>query len=113
MYFIQVYKLIKKTVFTQKKLIETVCGNWPQLMAPYKLNVDFGENITDEKRDNIHKSHGMVLTNINGKVYFPLGGGYMSDGFYLEAIRKADYLYEQIESIGKLYLYKYARIRGG
>lgn len=101
MYFIQIYKHQKKAVFAQKELLETICRNWPQLAVNREVKNVSVRDITDEERLAIRNKHELMLTNINGKTYFPLGGGYVSNGSSLRAVQLSDLWLNAMKNLEK------------
>lgn len=101
MYFIQIYKHQKKNVFVQKELLEIICRNWPQLTAPYEMKEVFAGKITDEERLTIRNKNILTLNDIDGKTYFPPGGGYVSNGTSLKAVHLSDFLLNKMKNLEK------------
>lgn len=90
MYFIQVYPH-HPNPFIKEELLRIIARNWPQLLSP--LYLDDGhltEIITDEKRARLRDYGALTLVEFDGKIYFPLGGGYTSDGSSIRAVRETD-----------------------
>lgn len=101
MFFIQIYKHQKKAVFAQKELLEIMSRNWPQLAAYREVKNVSVRDITDEERLAIRNKHELMLTNIYGKTYFPLGGGYVSNGSSLRAVQLSDFLLNAMKNLEK------------
>lgn len=101
MFFIQIYKHQKKAVFAQKELLEIMSRNWPQLAAYREVKNVSVRDITDEERLAIRNKHELMLTNIYGKTYFSLGGGYVSNGSSLRAVQLSDLLLDAMKDLEK------------
>lgn len=99
MYFLQVYPHNMPYVYSKQELLKIIYRNWPEIMEQYKLQARLTEDISDEKYDKIRKKHMMSLVEIEGNIYFSLGGGYASDGSSNDAVRKADWWHNRLKTI--------------
>lgn len=111
MYFIQIYKH-NPAPFAKGELQRIVIHNWPHLLAPVApIEGSLTEPITDDVRKVLRKKHGMSFFELDGKLYFPPGGGYMSDGSSLFAVRHADYCWNSVKLFEKRLLLNISAIR--
>ncbi len=99
MYFIQVYRHDKKYLYSQEELIKIVDENWSHLLSKYQLKeiTALTDKIDDAKRELIRDAHATTITEVNGKFYFPPGGGYASDGSSVTAVRKYQRFYNWLK----------------
>ena len=97
MYFIQIYPH-RSNPFVKGELQEIVAHNWPELLLPFPLDDGhLTEEVTDEVRLILRKKHILSPIEIDGKIYFPSGGGYASDGSSVRAVREADDFWNQMK----------------
>ena len=111
MYFIQVYPH-HPNPFIKEELLRIIARNWPQLLSP--LYLDDGhltEIITDEKRARLRDHGALTLVEFDGKIYFPLGGGYASDGSSIRAVREANDFWNQMKLLERWILQNQSFIR--
>lgn len=111
MYLIQIYKH-NPAPFAKGELQRIVIHNWPHLLAPVApIEGSLTEPITDDARKILRKKHGMTFFELDGKLYFPPGGGYMSDGSSLFAVRNADRYWNNVKIFEKRLLLNIGAIR--
>lgn len=111
MYFIQIYKH-NPAPFAKGELQRIVIHNWPHLLAPVApIEASLTEPITDDVRKVLRKKHGMSFFELDGKLYFPPGGGYMSDGSSFFVVRHADYCWDSVKLFEKRLLLNISAIR--
>lgn len=97
MYFIQIYPH-QSNPFVKGELQEIVAHNWPELLLPFPLDDGhLTEEVTDDVRAILRKKHILSPIEIDGKIYFPSGGGYASDGSSVRAVREADDFWNQMK----------------
>ena len=109
MYLVQIYPHDMKNVYSQKELLYIVKDNWSHLL--YSINDGkLLEEISDETRDNLRSNHCMTLTEIDGKIYFPRGGGYASDGSSINAVRKHFFYSNQVHLLELIFKEKNTEI---
>ena len=109
MYLVQIYPHDMKNVYSQKELLFIVKDNWPHLL----YSIDDGkllEEISDETRASLRSNHCMTLTEIDGKIYFPRGGGYASDGSSINAVRKHIFYLNQVHLLERMFQEKSTEI---
>ena len=109
MYLVQIYPHDMKNVYSQKELLYIVKDNWSHLLH----SLDGGrllEEISDETRASLRSNHCMTLTEIDGKIYFPRGGGYASDGSSINAIRKHIFYSNQVHLLELIFKEKNTEI---
>lgn len=105
MYFIQIYPHHKDNLYSQKELLAIIKNNWSYLLCPLN-ELSMCEEITDAERENLRRNHCLTLTELDGKVYFPRGGGYASDGSSIWAVRHRDYYINLLGLTEWFFLYK-------
>lgn len=108
MYFVQVYPHQTEN-FSRKELLVLIKDNWPHLLR----KLDEGklcEEISDEDRYEIRRSHCMIPTEIDGGIYFPRGGGYASDGSSINAVIKYNSCLAQILRLERIFQDNYSAI---
>lgn len=99
MYFIQIYSH-HSNPFCREELQRIVINNWPELAGPINpIKGSLSEKITDSARKVLRENHVSTLYELDGKLYFPPGGGYMSDGSSLLAVRRADFYWNTVKEI--------------
>lgn len=97
MYFIQIYRH-HSNPFVKEELLKIIVYNWPDFLSTFCMDdVHLIEPITDEDRALLRKNGAISLVEIDGKVYFPPGGGYASDGSSIRALREANALWNQMK----------------
>lgn len=97
MYFIQIYRH-HPNPFVKEELLKIIVYNWPDFLSTFCMDdVHLIEPITDEDRALLRKNGAISLVEIDGKVYFPPGGGYASDGSSIRALREANALWNQMK----------------
>lgn len=97
MYFIQIYPH-QSNPFVKGELQKIVAHNWPKLLLPFSLdNGHLTEEVTDEVRAVLRKKHIISPIELDGKIYFPSGGGYASDGSSFRAVRESDAFWNQMK----------------
>ena len=97
MYFIQVYPH-HPNPFAKEELLRIIAYNWPALISRFCLdNGHLTETITDEGRALLRKNGVLSAVEFDDKIYFPLGGGYASDGSSILAVREADDFWNQMK----------------
>lgn len=97
MYFIQIYRH-HPNPFVKEELLKIIVHNWPELLSTFCMDdVHLIEPITDEDRALLRRNGALSLVEIDGKVYFPPGGGYTSDGSSFCAVREADAFWNRMK----------------
>lgn len=97
MYFIQIYRH-HPNPFVKEELLKIIIHNWPELLSPsYMEEGHLLEPITDESRALLRKNGALSLVEIDGKIYFPPGGGYASNESSIRAVREADAIWNQMK----------------
>ncbi|WP_444659953.1 hypothetical protein ACRQV7_06960 [Caproiciproducens sp. R2] len=102
-YFLQVYRHQKKHLFASQDLVRILHDNWPELISNRKLNDVlslYPHAPSDEEYDCLRKAHVLTMVEVKpGTVYFPLGGGYASDGSSTDAVRLSDHWHNLLKRI--------------
>jgi len=91
-------------VWTKTELMEIVHRHWPQLFEGSRVQVS-GLNLTAEDHARFRKYRtNVVLTMSDGTVYYPPGGGLMSNGesatdytYQMQLLRQIGYLQSMVE----------------
>ena len=68
------------------------------------------KEISDEDRENLHRSHCMTLTEIDGTIYSPRGGEYASDGSSINAVIRYNSCLTQIHRLERIFQDNYSTI---
>lgn len=76
--------------FNDIELLRIMDRNWPYLLSDRPLNIKFTDEFNCKDIKDIRKKHGFAIYNINGKVYFPPGGGLSSAGSNIKHINQAE-----------------------
>lgn len=89
--------------WAKSDIIETVQRNWPALIEHARAKGAFSleYDVTDEEHENLRAAGIVVLRNIGGDVYGPVGGGYSTARTSMEAHKRADRAQIDIESYEK------------
>lgn len=97
MYFIQAYRH-DSNPFVRDGLLKIIACNWPNILRRFRIDDGYLiKKIDNKDRTSLRKSHVLSLTEIDGKIYFPPGGGYASDGSAVWAVQKADNYWNQVK----------------
>lgn len=99
LYMIQIYPHKEPYLYSKQEILQIVEHNWPQLLEPYRVPgaIKLTEKLDDQAYADCHKAHISTMVQIGkNKVYYAMGGGYMSDGSSSEALRNADFWIERM-----------------
>lgn len=79
--------------------------NWPEVIEAYRIEgvTKVNPDLTNDQISCLRKLGGNTLIEINGCVYAPIGGGYMSNGTNIQHLRSADYLFYNINNVQKAF----------
>ena len=83
--------------WVRQNLLNIVCRNWPELIAPHILRGVKGTVLTDEEKANLRRKNCNLVPEIGGNAIWPLGGGIASDGSSVACRLLADRLLHEIE----------------
>ncbi len=73
--------------WARQRLLETIHRNWPALIERYRLKGIGLETVpTDANIKDLRSGHVQSMTQIDGVIYFPPGGGYATDGTSMEVV---------------------------
>ncbi len=73
------------------RLLEIVHRNWPESLAPYRMNVQRLEGtISDADRAALRRGGVMALTEVDDAVYMPPGGGITTSGLGVNVVETCD-----------------------
>lgn len=80
------------------KLIEIIKDNFPELLEKHKIEgLELGREITNEKRENLHKHNIIPMLQIDEEMFTPIGGGVAMNGLSLRgmliAINQLKFIY--------------------
>ena len=94
MYMIQIYHHRTKDLYSRQEIMRILHDNWPELLEPFRFQdaIELKETYSDHQLGQIRQSHAMTLLQIRkGQIYGMIGGGYASNGYSGEALRKVDF----------------------
>lgn len=99
-YFIQIYPHNKSNLYSTQEMVKIIDRNWPQLIARHQIKdvISLERYVDDASYEQLRNSNvsSFVQTD-NNKVFVPIGGGYMSNGFSFIALRNADDLVDRLK----------------
>ncbi len=93
MYLIDILDHDEIDGFANKRLIEIIHQNWPQILARWKFSTlqQPSENLTNQQIHVVREKCAMVfITVLDGTVYMPSGGGYVANGTSMQVIQCTD-----------------------
>jgi hypothetical protein len=86
--------LLDHKAFSRKNLVEILQVEAPEVVSEFELTgIREGFEPTEKERSAARHRGVNLLTQIDGKVFMPLGGGQSASGINSEAVRMADYLF--------------------
>lgn len=77
--------------WAKQDIVEIIHGNWPEIIAPYKVKnvIDLAFTPNDEDVKALRKSNINTMLQLkDGTVYAPIGLGYMSNGTAMDVMLK-------------------------
>jgi hypothetical protein len=81
-------------------VIESLHRNWPQIINRYRIKGIQGEPLTKEERRGLRDKNILAATTLSdGTVYMAIGGGVASSGVSVEAVRRADRAWDEMERL--------------
>ncbi|WP_249175525.1 hypothetical protein, partial [Clostridium tyrobutyricum] len=101
-YFINIYPHNKPNLWAYQKMIGILYNNWPDSMEKFHIKEisSLSKKIDDKAYTQLRKSGVSTLVEIEkNKVFGLIGGGYASDGSYIEAVRQHDYWHNYLSRI--------------
>lgn len=107
MYFIQIYEHKDPLLYWKRDIIRIVYDNWPELLEKFRLKEVCGlsEKFGDEEYKQLREAHISTLVELNeNQVFGMIGGGYMSDGSSLEALRLSDNWHNRLRMVQKIFV---------
>jgi hypothetical protein len=75
--------------WTNRILLEEVLANWPELLEPFEMRgvVGLATDVSEKDHAKLRKGNVQTFTTLsNGKVYFPMGGGYNTAGSNIHTV---------------------------
>lgn len=89
--------------WSQQDLIEIIHANWPDVLAPFRLNIEpSGQPVTSEQRATLRQRRmNAAIEMPDGVVYAGIGGGFVRTGANLDAVRWADITLRMAQEIEK------------
>lgn len=110
-YFIDVTGHITEN-FNNIELLETMDRNWPYLLERYLMpGVELLQNTNSHDIKKSRRNHQLLIYNVNGKVYFPMGGGLNSAGSNILFTERAEMFLEDIGIIEESIIREYDVIK--
>lgn len=93
-YFIDIIAHKPSSSFADDSLMAILHGNWPDLLERYRLNgvQPVSEPFTPKQRERLRHAGVSVGVQVDGAVYAPPGGGYMTSKFSMESVLLSDRL---------------------
>ena len=81
-------------------VIESLHRNWPQVISRSRIKGIQGEALTEKERKVLRNSSIQnASTMSDGTVYMAIGGGVASSGVSVDAVRRADSAWEEMERL--------------
>lgn len=93
-YMIQIYPHNAEDLYSRREMVRIMRDNWPELLEKFHIKEVSGltEKIDDHQYGEIRNAHLLTFLELgHNQVYGMIGGGYSSNGFSTEALRKADF----------------------
>jgi hypothetical protein len=81
-------------------VIESLHRNWPQVISQSRIKGIQGEALTEKERKMLRNSNIQTASTVSdGTVYMAIGGGVASSGVSVDAVRRADSAWEEMERL--------------
>lgn len=97
-YLIDVRRHPKGSEWAFEDILEIFDKNWPEILEPYKYNtVQTAKSLSSEDRYKFRKAGIMASIEVNGKVFFPPGGGFPTDGSSAAMGEKRDHILNSLD----------------
>lgn len=89
-------------VWTDVDLLEEILKSDSSFLNSYEVKGVSSSNITSQQRAALRNvNSNSFVTLSNGKTYMPIGGGVVSNGLSVTAVRKDDFIQSSLDLIGK------------
>ena len=106
-YLLQVYEHKDPLLYCRRELVGIIYDNWPELLEKFHLKEVSGlsEKYDDEQYMKLREANISTFVELGeNKVFGMIGGGYMSDGSFGEALRAADFWHNRLKEIEELFV---------
>ncbi len=88
--------------WTDIDLLEELLKTDPSILDSYEVRGVGRSTITNQQRAALRSVNSNAFVTLsNGKTYMPLGGGVVSNGLSMTAVRKDDFIQSNLDLIGK------------
>lgn len=94
MYMIQIVPHNEEDLYSRREMVRIIRDNWPNLLKRFHFKGVTGltEKLDDHAYGEIRNANITTLLELGeNEVYGMIGGGYASNGFSIESLRKADF----------------------
>lgn len=98
-YMIQIYKHKSKDLYSKQELLRIIYNNWPDIIEQYRIPgaVELTAKLNDHEYGMLRKAHISSFVELEkNKVYGMMGGGYVGNGFSMDAMRKGQFWYNRM-----------------
>ncbi|MBA7627721.1 hypothetical protein ES703_35188 [subsurface metagenome] len=96
-YFIDIQKHNEKDVWTKRDYIRIIKENWPELLERHELKgFRLERTFSNEQIQQLREAGVTVITEVDGKIYAPPGGGITTAGTNIKHTFQADDLFIRI-----------------
>lgn len=91
-YFLDIRPHSEQNVFSRQDYIRIIQKNWPDALKPFQLQGvhSLAQTFTDSELQELRKAGLNILTEVDGAVFAPIGGGISSAGTRTWDTMKAD-----------------------
>ena len=99
-YMVQIYLHSEDHLYSKQEMVRIIRDNWPGLLERFHLNgvSCLSEKVDDSSYEMLRKAHISTMVELGeNEVYGMIGGGYASNGYSVEALRKADFWEKRLE----------------
>lgn len=93
-YLLQIYPHKEEYLYAKQDLFRILAENWPEVIQTFHINdaIKLSYVPNDKEYEQLREAHFMNLTQVGeNQIYFPPGGGVMSNGYSAFALRNVDY----------------------
>lgn len=99
-YMIQIYPHREAHLYAKKELLRIIEANWPELLEKHRIKggLHLTVQLDDGGYEALRNAHVSSFAELGeNRLYGLIGGGYMSDGSSMEAIRREQFWHNRLK----------------
>ncbi|MGG1535115.1 hypothetical protein [Brevibacillus agri] len=103
-YFLEVLPHKQKDLWGNKEFLRIVNKNWPHLLEPFRIPdaISITPDLTEREIIDARKSGSLLLTEVDGNVYFPINGGLTTAKIAVRHVQMADSIISSIKELERV-----------